>query len=170
MSREILTLKKRNKIVTIPSDAGTPESAPAETQQEATQQPQKKNKAEAHAKKRKRRTDRIAQHWAIFTEQGARPLAIGIREQMIADAEARGLDITVSHIKQGLRDYINRKVYLKALIPGGSRFDMTGQPNGEVTAEQRQDAQRKLDKWTLLDVIKEKSKLINTKIIESNSI
>lgn len=70
-----------------------------------------------------------------------------MREQMIADAEARGLDITVSHIKQGLYDYINRRVYLKALTLGGSRFDMTGQPNGEVTPEQQQDAQRKLGKW-----------------------
>lgn len=151
MSREILTLKKSNKAITIKADNSTPKSAPAETQQEATQQPQKKNKAEAHAKKRKRRTDRIAQHWPVFTLQGARPLAIGIREQMIADAEARGLDITVSHIKQGLYDYINRRVYLKALIPGGSRFDMTGQPNGEVTPEQQQDAQRKLDKWQRVD-------------------
>ncbi|HHV7360404.1 TPA: ProQ/FINO family protein [Morganella morganii] len=48
---------------------------------------------------------------------------------------------------RGLFSYINRRAYLKALIPGGSRFDMTGQPNGEVTPEQQQDAQRKLDKW-----------------------
>lgn len=151
MSREILTLKKSNKIVTNKPAAGASEGAPAETQQEAPRQPQKKNKAEAHAKKRKRRTDRIAKHWAVFAMQGARPLATGIREQMIADAEARGLDITVSHIKQGLYDYINRRVYLKALTLGGSRFDMTGQPNGEVTPEQQQDAQRKLDKWQKVD-------------------
>lgn len=135
--RSVLTLKRKAPHVT----------APDKTRQDVPQQPQKKNKAEAHAKKRKRRTDRIAQHWPVFTLQGARPLAIGIREQMIADAEARGLDITVSHIKQGLCDYINRRVYLKALIPGGSRFDMTGQPKDEVTPEQQQDAQRKLDKW-----------------------
>ncbi|KGP46387.1 ProQ/FINO family protein [Morganella morganii] len=151
MSREILTLKKSNKAITIKADASAPKSAPDKTQQEVTQRPQKKNKAVAHAKKRKRRTDRIAKHWPVFTRQGARPLAIGIREQMIADAEARGLDITVSHIKQGLYDYINRVVYLKALALGGSRFDMTGQPNGEVTAEQQQDAQRKLDKWQRVD-------------------
>ncbi|OBU10768.1 ProQ/FINO family protein [Morganella psychrotolerans] len=147
MTRPILSLKKSKRIVTNPPATEAPKSAPDKTQQEAPQQPQKKNKADAHAKKRKRRTDRIAQHWTIFTEQGARPLAIGIREQMIADAEARELDITVSHIKQGLYDYINRKVYLKALTLGGSRFDMTGQPNGEVTPEQQQDAQRKLEKW-----------------------
>lgn len=151
MSREILTLKKSNKTITVQADTSTPKIAPDKTQQEVTQRPQKKNRAEAHAKKRKRRTDRIAQHWPVFTLQGARPLAIGIREQMIADAEARGLDITVSHIKQGLYDYINRRVYLKALTLGGSRFDMTGQPNGEVTPEQRQDAQRKLDKWQRVD-------------------
>lgn len=147
MTRAILSLKRSKNIVTNPPATEAQKSAPAETQQEAPQQPKKKNKAEAHAKKRKRRADRIAQHWTIFTEQGARPLAIGIREQMIADAEVRGLDITVSHIKQGLYDYINRRVYLKALILGGSRFDMTGQPNGGVTPEQQQDAQQKLDKW-----------------------
>ncbi|WP_282097199.1 ProQ/FINO family protein [Morganella morganii] len=90
MSREILTLKKSNKAITIQTDTSAPKSAPDKTQQEAPQQPQKKNRAEAHAKKRKRRTDRIAQHWPVFTLQGARPLAIGIREQMIAEAEARG--------------------------------------------------------------------------------
>lgn len=145
MTRPILTLKKKQAVVIPATEA--PKSVPDKTQQEVTQQPQKKNKAVAHAKKRKRRTDRIAKHWPVFTLQGARPLAIGIREQMIADAEARSLDITVSHIKQGLYDYINRRAYLKALIPGGSRFDMTGQPNGEVTPEQQQDAQRKLDEW-----------------------
>lgn len=150
MTRPILTLKKK-PAAAMPPATEVPKSAPDKTQQEVTQQPQKRNRAEAHAKKRKRRTDRIAQHWPVFTLQGARPLAIGIREQMIADAEARGLDITVSHTKQGLYDYINRRVYLKALTLGGSRFDMTGQPNGEVTPEQRQDAQRKLDKWQRVD-------------------
>lgn len=59
MSREILTLKKSNKTITIKADTSAPKSAPDKTQQEAPQQPQKKNKAEAHAKKRKRRTGRI---------------------------------------------------------------------------------------------------------------
>ncbi len=147
MSREILTLKKSNKAITIQANTNAPKSAPGKTQHEAPQRPQKKNKAEINAMKRKRRTDRIAQHWPVFSLQGARPLATGILEQMIADAESRGLGITASHIKQGLFSYINRRAYLKALILGGSRFDMTGQPNGEVTPEQQQDAQRKLDEW-----------------------
>ncbi|MEM8224515.1 ProQ/FINO family protein [Morganella morganii] len=146
MTRPILTLKKKPAAV-MPPATEAPKRAPYKTQQEAPQQPQKKNKAQAHAKKRKRRTDRLAQHWPVFTQQGARPLAIGIREQMIADAEARGLDITVSHIKQGLYDYINRVVYLKALTLGGSRFDMTGQPNGEITPEQADAAEQKLQGW-----------------------
>lgn len=71
MSREILTLKKSNKTITIQADTSTPKSAPAETQQEAPQHPEKKNKAEAHAKKRKRRTDRIAQHWRVIHYAGS---------------------------------------------------------------------------------------------------
>lgn len=30
---------------------------------------------------------------------------------------------------------------------GGSRFDITAQPYGEVTAEQQQEAQQKPEKW-----------------------
>ncbi|UXJ04367.1 hypothetical protein N6Y36_04810 [Morganella morganii] len=45
MSREILTLKKSNKTITIQGDTSAPKSAPDKTQQEVTQQPQKKNKA-----------------------------------------------------------------------------------------------------------------------------
>ncbi|MEM8216377.1 hypothetical protein Q4R59_12050 [Morganella morganii] len=62
MSREILTLKKGNKAVTIQADTSAPKSAQNKTQQEVLQRPQQKNKAEAHAKKRKLRTVRIAQH------------------------------------------------------------------------------------------------------------
>lgn len=50
MSREILTLKKSNKTITIQANTSAPKSAPDKTQQEAPQQPQKKNKAEAHAR------------------------------------------------------------------------------------------------------------------------
>ncbi|WP_250209577.1 hypothetical protein [Morganella morganii] len=45
MSREILTLKKSNKAITIQSDTSAPKSAPDKTQQEALQRPQQKNKA-----------------------------------------------------------------------------------------------------------------------------
>ncbi|MBU3053310.1 ProQ/FINO family protein [Proteus mirabilis] len=117
------------------------------TPQEASQQPKKKNKADAHAKKKQYRIDRIAKHWTIFNEPEAKPLMIGIKEAMIAEVKDKGLDIPESHIKQGLRSYISRKTYLKALTLGGNRFDMNGQPKGEVTPQQQALAKQMLVEW-----------------------
>ncbi|MGK5615966.1 ProQ/FINO family protein [Proteus mirabilis] len=121
MSTQILTLKRKN-----PPATNTPKSLQTKTPQEASQQPKKKNKADVHAKKKQHRIDRIAKHWTIFNEPEAKPLMIGIKEVMIAEVKDKGLDIPESHIKQGLRSYISRKTYLKALTLGGNRFDMNG--------------------------------------------
>lgn len=147
MTRAILTLRKGNNLVTNQPATNTPKSIQAKTPQEDPQQPKKKNKADIHAKKKQRRIDRIAKHWTLFSEPEAKPLMIGIKEAMIAEVADKGLDIPESHIKQGLHSYINRKAYLKALILGGNRFDMHGQPNGEVTPEQQATAAQKLKQW-----------------------
>ncbi|SPY93825.1 conjugal transfer fertility inhibition protein FinO [Proteus mirabilis] len=72
---------------------------------------------------------------------------IGIKEVMIAEVKDKGLDIPESHIKQGLRSYISRKTYLKALTLGGNRFDMNGQPKGEITPQQQALAKQMLVEW-----------------------
>ncbi|HEJ9662859.1 TPA: ProQ/FinO family protein [Proteus mirabilis] len=142
MSTQILTLKRKN-----PPATNTPKSLQTKTPQEASQQPKKKNKADVHAKKKQHRIDRIAKHWMIFNEPEAKPLMIGIKEVMIAEVKDKGLDIPESHIKQGLRSYISRKTYLKALTLGGNRFDMNGQPKGEVTPQQQALAKQMLVEW-----------------------
>ncbi|MEK2482882.1 ProQ/FINO family protein [Providencia stuartii] len=147
MTREILTLRKSNNLVTNPPATNTPKSIQAKTPQEAPQQPKKKNKADVHAKKKQRRIDRIAKHWTLFSEPEAKPLMIGIKEAMTDEAKNKVLDIPESHIKQGLHSYVNRKAYLKALTLGGNRFDMYGQPSGEVTPEQQAAAERQLKDW-----------------------
>ncbi|QLR04126.1 ProQ/FINO family protein [Providencia rettgeri] len=142
MSTQTLTLKREKSPVT-----NTPKSIQAKTPQEASQQPKKKNKADVHAKKKQHRIDRIAKHWTLFSEPEAKPLMIGIKEAMIAEATDKGLDIPESHIKQGLHSYISRKAYLKALTLGGNRFDMYGQPNGGITPEQQAIAEKTLVEW-----------------------
>ncbi len=142
MSTQILTLKRKN-----PPATNTPKSLQTKTPQEASQQPKKKNKADVHAKKKQHRIDRIAKHWTIFNEPEAKPLMIGIKEAMIAEVKDKGLDIPESHIKQGLRSYISRKTYLKALTLGGNRFDMNGQPKGEITPQQQALAKQILVEW-----------------------
>lgn len=147
MTRATLTLRKGNNGVTNPPATNTPKSIQAKTPQEAPQQPKKKNKADVHAKKKQHRIDRIAKHWTLFSEPEAKPLMIGIKEAMIAEVKDKGLDIPESHIKQGLRSYISRKAYLKALTLGGNRFDMHWETNGEVTQEQQAIAEKKLADW-----------------------
>lgn len=147
MTRATLTLRKDNNPVTNPPATNTPKSIQDKTPQEAPQQPKKKNKADVHAKKKQHRIDRIAKHWTLFSEPDAKPLMIGIKEAMIAEVKDKGLDIPESHIKQGLRSYISRKAYLKALTLGGNRLDMHGETNGEVTPEQQAIAEKKLADW-----------------------
>lgn len=147
MTISTLSIKKPKVMDKKPPATNTRKCIQAKTAQEAPQQPKKKNKADVHAKKKQHRIDRIAKHWTLFSEPEAKPLMIGIKEAMIADVKDKGLDIPESHIKQGLRSYISRKAYLKALTLGGNRFDMYGQPNGEVTPEQQSIAEQKLIEW-----------------------
>lgn len=149
MSQAVLISRKDNNTVTNPPETNTSKTTQSKTPQEASQQPKVKNKAYAHAKTKKRRIDRIAKYWTLFSEPEVKPLMIGIKEAMIAEANDKGLDIPESHIKQGLWSYISRKVYLKTLTLGGHRFDMNGQPNGEVTPEQQAIAEQQLKKWQL---------------------
>lgn len=93
MSTQILTLKRKN-----PPATNTPKSARTKRSQEASKQSKKKNKADAHAKKKQHRIDRIAKHWMIFNEPEAKPLMIGIKEVMIAEVKDKRLDIPESHI------------------------------------------------------------------------
>lgn len=147
MSRATLSLRKDNNNVTNPPATNTPKSIQAKMPQEAPQQAKKKNKVDVHARKKQHCIDRIAQHWTLFSEPEAKPLMIGIKEAMIAEIKDKGLDIPECHIKQGLRSYISRKAYLKALTLGGNRFDMHGQPNGEITPEQQAIAEQTLAEW-----------------------
>ncbi|HEJ7887083.1 TPA: ProQ/FinO family protein [Serratia liquefaciens] len=89
----------------------------------------------------RKKIKKLMTHWpALFSLDVARPLSVGIQAALIADAKARGLAITESQITYCLSTYAKRPAYLKALSAGGPRYDLHGQPCGEVTAEQQQKA------------------------------
>jgi ProP effector len=67
-----------------------------------------------------------------------RPLKIGI----YTDLRVRGLKAAEAGV---LGVYTKRWAYLKALAAGGPRYDLDGNPCGEVTAEQMADAQAKIE-------------------------
>jgi len=81
---------------------------------------------------------KLVDHWPNgFSLDAVHPLSIGIQAALVADAKVRALPITESQIAYCLSTYAKRPAYLKALAAGGPRYDLHGQPCGEVTAEQQ---------------------------------
>lgn len=72
--------------------------------------------------------------FAVFRD--CLPLAIGIHK-VIAE---RHPEIDQGHLRTAMRMHTASTRYLKALSQAQVRFDIDGQPAGEVTAEQRQQA------------------------------
>ncbi|EJK1461727.1 hypothetical protein HEP22_024610 [Escherichia coli] len=65
---------------------------------------------------------------------------IGILEEIIADAEQRGLPFDAKILKKALRLYTSRYAYQKALRKMKERIDLDGRPAGEVTPEEKEQA------------------------------
>jgi sRNA-binding protein len=76
---------------------------------------------------------------AIFVYEGRRrPLAIGIRDQII---ERVAGSLTPEEVKLALRAYTrNPGGYLRAMARGGVRIDIEGNPVGAVTSQQQVSA------------------------------
>jgi ProP effector len=77
----------------------------------------------------------LTEHFsAVFALEGwqpHRPLKIGINK----DIAAAGI-MPAEDIGPTLRLYVQRLMYQRALAAGGPRYDLNGEPCGEVTAEQ----------------------------------
>ncbi len=74
-----------------------------------------------------------------------KPLAIGIFDEL----QAALPEFTPNHIRQTLRQWINdhRFQYWDVIIAGGPRYDLEGNPKGEVTAEQQAIAREQKEAW-----------------------
>lgn len=76
----------------------------------------------------------------IFQFNKPRPLKINIFEDLIEDAKQRGLPFGADIIKAAMRIYTCRYAYQKALSKNHERINLSGLPEGEVTAQQREYA------------------------------
>ncbi|MGU9760304.1 ProQ/FINO family protein [Serratia marcescens] len=76
----------------------------------------------------------------VFNRQEVKPLKMGIGDDMRADAAARQLPLTAKHIARALASLSQTPRYLRAIAAGGPRYDLRGQPCGEVTPEQQEYA------------------------------
>lgn len=92
----------------------------------------------------RKKLELLVTHWpAAFSLDAPRPLAIGTAELIAADMCARGIT-GAGKIRAAVAMYTRRAIYLKALIAGGARYNLAGDPVGEVTPEQQQIARENL--------------------------
>lgn len=76
----------------------------------------------------------LASAFPVF--RACQPLAIGIHKAL----RQRLPDLPDADLRQALRRHTTATKYLKAVANGTTRFDLDGNPAGEISAEHRQDA------------------------------
>lgn len=81
---------------------------------------------------------------ACFSHTAPKPLQIGLGEELLALAGVHPAlaDLTRTRIRRALMVYTGMPAYRKALARGGPRYDLDGQPAGDVTPDQQADARR----------------------------
>jgi len=87
---------------------------------------------------------RCAAFPACFNRTDPRPLKIGLGEELLALAGVHPAltDLTRTRIRRALTVYTGRPAYRQALAKGGPRYDLNGQPVGEITPDPQADARR----------------------------
>jgi len=81
---------------------------------------------------------------AGFSRTAPKPLKIGLGEELLALAGVHPAlaDLSRTQLRRALKVYTGALAYRKALVNGGPRYDLAGQPAGEVTSEQQAAARR----------------------------
>ena len=80
---------------------------------------------------------------ACFNRTVPKPLKIGLGEEVMALAGMHPAlaDLSRTQLRRALKVYTGASAYRKALARGGPRYDLDGQPAGEVTPDQQAFAQ-----------------------------
>ncbi|MGG5961127.1 ProQ/FINO family protein [Salmonella enterica] len=90
---------------------------------------------------------RVLAFWSeLFNLDEPKPLKVGVLDDIQQDIAARGLVIGAGVLKAAIASYTRRIRYKKAIAAGGSRYDLNGQPCGEITPEQQQTAADDINK------------------------
>ena len=79
---------------------------------------------------------------ACFSRTAPKPLKIGLGEELMALAGIHPAlaDLTRTRIRRALKVYTGVPAYRKALAQGGPRYDLDGQPVGDITPDPQADA------------------------------
>jgi Activator of osmoprotectant transporter ProP len=137
---------------------GTSKKTPQASQQDKTtlahkqcvdrktpQQVTAKRKSEKCRKKNIRRIKRLVALWPeLFSLESPKPLKVGIFDDLIQDIAGRGISLGQGILRATLARYAQTPRYYRALMAGGARYDLKGQPCGEVTHLEQQKAVTRL--------------------------
>ncbi|EIE5008838.1 ProQ/FinO family protein [Salmonella enterica] len=139
-----------------PTSRKAPQKPTSETQQakQAKQAKQKPAQERVRPKGMNRRQWKNFKHmrrvlalWPeLFDLDNPKPLKVGVLDDLMQDISARNLTIGAGVLKAAIASYTRRIRYQKALAAGGARYDLNGQPCGEITPEQQQEAADALKK------------------------
>jgi sRNA-binding protein len=99
-------------------------------------------------KNRRRWLERLTETWPLaFDLKTPRPLAIGIIDAITAELSKAGAG-GYGAARYALKGYTSNIRYVRALATGGPRYNLRGEPEGIVTAEQRLRAAETLTAMT----------------------
>ncbi len=126
-----------------------PDKATAAQKQDSNQRIQKKpavkRKSAKSRKKNIRRVERLVTLWPeLFSLESPKPLKVRVFDDLIQDIAARGLTFGSGALRATLASYAQSPSYYRALMAGGARYDLKGQPCGEVTPQEQQNAETRL--------------------------
>ncbi|WGM04073.1 ProQ/FINO family protein [Arsenophonus nasoniae] len=144
------TLKPNNKAPIAPKTEKKQKAKKASKTAKVKQEPPKpitkEEKAARHAAKLKAAVDILVTLFPkVFNFESPKPLKVGIGKDIRKMISEKGLDIPNSQISTGLMAYTQTEAYQKSLVEFGSRFNLDGLVDGEVTDKQRERAKKKLN-------------------------
>lgn len=84
--------------------------------------------------KKRKRVQKITEFWPkLFDINNPKPLKLNIMQDMAKDIQARGLDMGIGSVRVALNAYTSHAKYIRCVAAGGMRYDLNGEPCGEVT-------------------------------------
>ncbi|EAA7986693.1 prop effector [Salmonella enterica] len=84
--------------------------------------------------KKRKRVQKVMEFWPkLFDISNPKPLKLNIMQDMEEDIQARGLDIGLGSVRVALNTYTSHAKYIRCVAAGGMRYDLSGEPCGEVT-------------------------------------
>ena len=96
-------------------------------------------------RKNRKRINRLVELWPeLFNREKPQPLKVEIPDDLIQDIAIRELAFGAGALRAAVASYVRSPRYYRALMAGGARYDLKGQPCGEVTPQEQKEAETRL--------------------------